>query len=77
MGTPGDEDYYSRSVRKIDNGYLVCESSNGKYTEKFSPTKPEEGKARSAAPQANPLRAAVEAINRTDGRKPNGPGKAK
>lgn len=29
------------SVRKIDNGYLICHSSDGTYRETFSKEKPE------------------------------------
>lgn len=39
-----DRQYASVSVRKISNGYLICESQEGpggyKSTERFSPTKP-------------------------------------
>lgn len=37
--------YASVSVRKIENGYLICESTSGpkgyKQSERFSPTKPQ------------------------------------
>ena len=51
---PQDQ-YASVSVRKIANGYLVCESVSGpkgyKSTERFSPTKPKITMPSAAAPK--------------------------
>ena len=33
-----NEKYVSRTVRKISNGYVISESNDGSYSEKFSPS---------------------------------------
>lgn len=38
-GTKSDS-YYSRSVRPIDNGVIICESKDGKYSERYAPSDP-------------------------------------
>lgn len=51
-----DRQYASVSVRKIANGYLICESQESprgyKQTERFSPTKPKITMPMAAEPKA-------------------------
>lgn len=59
-----DPEYSSRSVRKIDNGYIVCEHSGNSYSEKYSQDHPEVTSKLYMGGDNNPLKQAVSYINK-------------
>ena len=68
---PSRGDHYeSVSIRSIDNGFLICRSTDKGYSETYSATKPKiEVPAQPKAPakkpaSANPMSRAAKAINK-------------
>ena len=55
--------YSSVSVRKIDNGYLICKSDDSGYSETFSAEKPEVCVAGNG-PERNPMSTAIAHIKK-------------
>lgn len=58
--------YESVSVRPIDNGFIICRSTDNSYTETYSAKKPKiEVPAQTNAPKAQAKPNALSAVKRT------------